>query len=64
MTVGPDSIGESISFTHKGRNVRCVVMELTDKGFKGLLQTDYRGKNEDWFAGETKHFYIKNCKTK
>jgi hypothetical protein len=55
--------GDRISFTYLGgRKVRCVILKLLPKFMIGQLETDYKGKNEEWEAGERKEFSIKAMK--
>lgn len=55
-------VGNIVSFKHKSRSVKGEVKRVDEKGFSLILQTDYLGKNEDWFAGEDKHFFKANIR--
>ena len=49
--------GNVICFRYKGgRHVRGVVESISAKYILLILQTDYIGKNEEWFIGEQKVF--------
>lgn len=48
--------GDTISFIYNKRLVKCIVTFIDDDLIFGLLKTDYIGKNENWYIGETKKF--------
>ena len=47
---------EIILFTYRGKNVKTKVIRIDENGFLGELLTDYIGKNESWYSGESKWF--------
>lgn len=57
------AVGDMVSFTYKGgRKVRGVVKQINTNAVVLTLETDYIGKNVEWFAGEDKDFTLKECK--
>jgi uncharacterized protein with ATP-grasp and redox domains len=56
--------GQKIQFKYKGgRQVRCTIVgTFLDKQITGVLHTDYKGKNEEWFSGERKSFNVNEMK--
>lgn len=50
-------IGDTIDFRYKGgRYVKGEVISISPNLIQVRLQTDYIGKNDEWFAGENKTF--------
>jgi hypothetical protein len=59
------SVHDKVSFTYKGnRRVKGLVISVSTKptGFVLLLETDYIGKNEQWYKGEKKYFNLSEVK--
>lgn len=53
-------VNDIVSFRHKSRKVKGIVIRVDEKGLLINLMTDYIGKNEEWFAMEDKYFFIGN----
>ena len=50
-------LGDTIGFHYKGgRYVKGEVISISSKCITVKLQTDYIGKNDEWFVGENKEF--------
>ena len=49
-------IKEVLEFTYRGKKVTAKVIRMDYDGFVGELLTDYIGKNESWYCGDTKWF--------
>lgn len=49
-------VGEEISFIYKNRLVNGIIERIDSDGIVIKLLTDYIGKNESSFIGETKWF--------
>ena len=57
------TVGDIVRFKYKGgRKVCGKVLYIDKKTLILRLETDYTGKNVEWFKGEKKHFNIKECK--
>lgn len=57
------AVGDTVNFKYKGgRKVSGLVKWINTKGVGLILETDYIGKNVEWFKGEYKDFNIKECK--
>jgi hypothetical protein len=57
------NLGDIISFTYKGnRKVKGEITKFVSRALVLKLHTDYIGKNEEWYAGETKLFNKKEMK--
>lgn len=57
------AVGDCVRFTYKGgRKVWGEVLFIDRRSPLMKLKTDYIGRNVEWFAGEEKHFNIKECK--
>lgn len=57
MTPRKYNVSNILSFTYKGgRKVIGEVLRIDKKGVLIKLQTDYIGKNVDFFKGEHKYF--------
>jgi len=56
-------IGDKISFRYKGnRKVKGIINALYSKVLTLTLETDYIGRNVEWFEGEEKDFNISEMK--
>ena len=57
------TVGDIVRFSYKGgRKVCGEVLFIDTKKLILKLETDYIGKNVEWFKGEEKQFNIKECK--
>ena len=57
------AVGDIVRFKYKGgRKVCGEVIYINKKTLILRLDTDYIGKNVEWFQGEKKHFNVKECK--
>lgn len=55
--------GDHVRFTYKGgRKVYGKVVFIDNKIIVLKLLSDYIGKNVEWFVGEEKQFFLKECK--
>jgi len=55
--------GDIIKFNYKDKRiVKCKVSTITGNKLFSTLITDYIGKNEVWYSGETKVFNISEMK--
>ena len=55
--------GNRIHFTYKGgRRVGGIIDKIIGKTIVVKLETDYKGKNDEWFEGELKSFNLKEMK--
>ena len=55
-------VGQKISFRYNGRFVKGVVQSVYYNRIILEVYSDYIGKNEEWFTGEYKNFFIKAMK--
>lgn len=56
-------IGDRIQFVYKGgRKVIGIIEQIRNKIVIVKLETDYIGKNDEWFEGELKEFNINEMK--
>ena len=56
------TVGDIVRFKYKGgRKVCGKVLYIDKKTLILRLETDYIGRNVEWFKGEEKHFNIKEC---
>ena len=56
-------VGDTIKFTYKGgRKVIGTILSIQNNLLTAELKTDYLGKNEDWYIGESKSFNISEMK--
>jgi hypothetical protein len=57
------TIEDHVRFTYKGgRKVYGKVVFIDSKIVVLKLLSDYIGKNVEWFVGEEKQFFLKECK--
>lgn len=57
------AVADVIGFHYKGgRFVKGEILRVDEKGLLVKLQTNYIGKNDEWFAGEDKYFNIAEMK--
>ncbi len=62
LTVNDFKVGFKIGFRYNRRFVCGVIETVYDNHFVIKLAVDYIGKNEEWFAGESKVFSKKAMK--
>ena len=63
MTEVKANIGDMVSFRYKGgRRVKGELLSISKSIITIQLHTDYIGKNVEWFAGESKHFNVKEIR--
>ena len=56
-------IGQRISFRYKNKkNIKGTIVGVVDNQLFLKLETNYLGKNVDWFIGEEKEFNISEMK--
>jgi hypothetical protein len=56
-------IGHQYHFKYLGRrNVNATILWIKDRIFGAKLNSDYIGKNTNWYKGETKIFDLEHCK--